>query len=105
MENKTINVTKSSLPSFKDFTESLKQLWSTHQLTNNGGIHKCLEQRLVSYLNVENLTLLTNGHLALENALFVLPKIGEIISTPFTFASTTHAIVRSGLTPTHLDPI
>jgi dTDP-4-amino-4,6-dideoxygalactose transaminase len=61
--------------------------------------HKQLEVELSQYLNTLNVTLFTNGHLALECAIAAFNLTGEVITTPFTFASTTHAIVRNGLEP------
>ena len=67
--------------------------------------HKKLEAALKEKLGVANLALFTNGHNALECVLeaMELPSHGEVITTPFTFASTTHAIVRKGLTPVFAD--
>lgn len=98
-----IQVTRSSMPSFEEFTEEIKELWDSHWLTNMGVKHKKLETELVQYLQVPNITLFTNGHLALECAIAALRLTGEVITTPFTFASTTHAIVRNGLTPVFCD--
>lgn len=100
-----INVTKSSMPAFEEYCEEIRELWDSHWLTNMGIKHKTLQANLEQYLNVSNVTLYTNGHLALEGALAALnlPKGGEIITTPFTFASTTHAIVRNGFTPVFCD--
>ncbi|HCS76087.1 MAG TPA: aminotransferase, partial [Clostridiales bacterium] len=64
----------------------IKGLWKTRWLTNMGIKHKTLESRLVDYLKVENLTLFTNGHLALEAAIEAMNLTGEVITTPFTFA-------------------
>ena len=102
---KQINVTRSSMPSFDEYCEEIKGLWDSHWLTNMGVEHKQLEAELKNYLHTPNITLYTNGHLALENAIAVmdLPKGGEVITTPFTFASTTHAIVRNGLVPVFCD--
>lgn len=102
---KQINVTRSSMPSFDEYCEEIKGLWDSHWLTNMGVAHKQLEAELKNYLHTPNITLYTNGHLALENAIAVmdLPKGGEVITTPFTFASTTHAIVRNGLVPVFCD--
>ena len=102
---KQINVTRSSMPSFDEYCEEIKGLWDSHWLTNMGVKHKQLEAELKNYLHTPNITLYTNGHLALENAIAVmdLPKGGEVITTPFTFASTTHAIVRNGLVPVFCD--
>jgi dTDP-4-amino-4,6-dideoxygalactose transaminase len=65
--------------------------------------HNQLESSLLEYLNTPNITLFTNGHLALECAIAALNLTGEIITSPFTFASTTHAIVRNGLEPVFCD--
>ena len=100
-----INVTRSSMPSYEEYCNEIKELWESHWLTNMGVKHKKLQTELERFLNVSHVTLYTNGHLALENAiaLFNLPKGGEVITTPFTFASTTHAIVRNGLVPVFCD--
>jgi len=98
-----INVTSSSIPNFDEYCEEIKGLWDTHWLTNMGTKHKQLEVALKAYLDTQSLTLYTNGHLALEYAIEALGLTGEIITTPFTFASTTHAIVRSGCTPVFCD--
>lgn len=100
-----VNVTRSSMPSMEEYIEEIRSLWDSHWLTNNGAKHQQLQSDLENYLGVSHVTLYTNGHLALEGALAAmnLPKDGEVITTPFTFASTTHAIVRSGLTPVFCD--
>lgn len=98
-----IQVTRSSMPSFEDFSQEIRDLWDSHWLTNNGVKHNKLEIELEQYLNVPNVTLFTNGHLALENAIAAFNLTGEVITTPFTFVSTTHAIVRNGLTPVFCD--
>ncbi len=103
MSNKIIQVTKSSMPNFEEYTNEIKDLWDTHWLTNMGTKHKNLESQLLDYLNVPNITLFTNGHLALECIIAALNLRGEVITTPFTFASTTHAIVRNGLKPVFCD--
>ncbi len=104
MTNKTpIYVTRPFLPPFEEFTEGLKRIWDTKILTNYGPIYNELLDGLKQYLQVENLSLFVNGHQALENAISVLQISGEVITTPFTFASTTHAIVRSGLEPVFCD--
>ena len=102
--NKTINVTRSSMPAFEEYCEEIRELWDSRWLTNQGVKHQALEAALRDYLGCEHLALHTNGHLALENLLeaFGLHQ-GEILTTPFTFASTTHAIVRSGCTPVFCD--
>ncbi len=98
-----INVTRSSMPEFSEYCEEIKDIWQSHWLTNNGAKHRELESKLCEYLKVDNTTLFVNGHLALEMVIAALGLTGEVITTPFTFASTTHAIVRNGLTPVFCD--
>ena len=102
---RNILVTRSSMPSYEEYCEEIKSLWDSHWITNMGVKHKQLQKELEEYFDVLHVTLYTNGHLALENAIaaFNLPKSGEVITTPFTFASTTHAIVRNGLVPVFCD--
>lgn len=100
-----INVTKSSMPEFEEYCQEIKELWDSKWLTNMGKKHIQFEEGLKEYLNCKNISLYVNGHLALENAIsaFNFPKGAEVITTPFTFASTTHAIVRNHLTPVFCD--
>lgn len=102
---KQINVTRSSMPSYEEYCEEIKDLWDSRWLTNVGSKHQHLQAELESYLGVPKVSLYTNGHLALENiiAAMSLPKGGEVITTPFTFISTTHAISRNGLVPVFCD--
>ncbi|MBO5544267.1 MAG: DegT/DnrJ/EryC1/StrS family aminotransferase [Oscillospiraceae bacterium] len=96
-------VTRSSMPPFEEYCEEIRGLWDSHWLTNMGRLHQQLEADLKSYLGCKELALFTNGHLALENVIEAFGLHGEIITTPFTFASTTHAIVRSGCEPVFCD--
>ena len=100
-----INVTRSSMPDFEEYCNEIKELWESRWLTNMGVKHKQLEADLKEYLNTPNITLYTNGHLALEGILSVMnfPKGSEVITTPFTFVSTTNSIARSGLVPVFCD--
>lgn len=100
-----ILVTRSSMPGFEEYCEEIKELWGSHWLTNMGVKHKQFQAELEKMLEVPYVSLYTNGHLALENALAAMnfPKGGEVITSPFTFASTTHAIVRQGLKPVFCD--
>ncbi|MCR4895651.1 MAG: DegT/DnrJ/EryC1/StrS family aminotransferase [Lachnospiraceae bacterium] len=102
---KQINVTRSSMPPYEEFIEAIKPLWESHWLTNMGKYHNELQERLKEYLGVEGLSLLVNGHMGLELGLqaFGFPEGGEVITTPFTFISTTHAIVRNKLRPVFCD--
>ncbi|MBE7036416.1 MAG: DegT/DnrJ/EryC1/StrS family aminotransferase [Ruminococcaceae bacterium] len=98
-----INVTRSSMPDFEEYIKEIVPLWDSRWLTNMGEKHKELEEKLCDYLKVKNVSLFTNGHLALEAAIASMGLSGEVITTPFTFASTTQAIVRNGLTPVFCD--
>lgn len=100
-----INVTRSSMPEFEEYCEEIRSLWDSHWLTNMGVKHCELERLLEAYLDVNSVVLYTNGHLALENAIALmdLPAGSEVITTPFTFVSTTNAIVRNGLVPVFCD--
>lgn len=114
--NSKILVTRSSLPPIEDYINEIKEMWDTHWLTNMGPKHCLLQEQLKDYLKVENVELLTNGHMALELSLQALKYRNgnvlrteggkrklEVITTPFTFASTTHAIVRNGMEPVFCD--
>ena len=101
--NEIIQVTKSSMPSLEEYIDEIKGLWESHWLTNMGKKHLELENKLNDYLRTNNITLFTNGHLALECAIASLGLSGEVITSPFTFVSTTHAIVRNGLKPVFCD--
>ena len=102
MDNKIL-VTRSSMPSVDEYIEEIRPIWDSHWLTNMGPEHKNLQAELQQYMGVENVELLTNGHMALELSLQAMNLQGEVITTPFTFASTTHAIVRNGLEPVFCD--
>ncbi|MBQ4432443.1 MAG: DegT/DnrJ/EryC1/StrS family aminotransferase [Synergistaceae bacterium] len=98
-----ILVTRSSIPTLEEYTEEIKSIFESHWLTNMGEKHKQLQSMLREFLGVEGIELFTNGHMALELTLQAMNLQGEIITTPFTFASTTHAIIRNGLTPVFCD--
>ena len=98
-----ILVTRSSMPDFDEYINEIKPMWESHWLTNMGPKHKLFQQQLIEYMGVENIELFTNGHMSLELTLQAMNLRGEVITTPFTFASTTHAIVRNGLTPVFCD--
>jgi len=100
-----INVTQSSMPSMEEFIEELKPVWESRWLSNRGAASKKFEGMLKDYLDVEHVYCFANGHVALEVAIdgLFLPKGGEVITTPYTHCSTTHAIVRNGLIPVFVD--
>ncbi|NUL59899.1 DegT/DnrJ/EryC1/StrS family aminotransferase [Brevibacterium luteolum] len=91
------------MPDFDAFVEEIRPLWDSRWLTNRGEKVRQLESELNAYLGVSHSALTVNGHMALETLLQAFELKGEVITTPFTFASTTHAIVRSGLTPVFAD--
>lgn len=98
-----ILVTRSSMPTLEEYIEEIRPIWDSHWLTNMGEKHRALQAELQKYMGVPNVELLTNGHMALELSLQAMNLQGEVITTPFTFASTTHAIVRNGLEPVFCD--
>ncbi|HOP11120.1 MAG TPA: DegT/DnrJ/EryC1/StrS family aminotransferase [Oscillospiraceae bacterium] len=102
-EKKTIPVTRSSMPEFEEYIKEIQPLWESRRLTNMGSKHNLLQSELEAYLDVPNIDLVSSGHMALEIAMQALELTGEVITTPYTFASTTHAIVRSGLKPVFCD--
>ncbi len=93
------------MPSFNEYCMEIKDLWTSHWLTNMGVKHKLFQKQLEEFLQVPHVSLYTNGHLALENIISAMNFTAgsEVITTPFTFASTTHAIVRNGLIPVFCD--
>ncbi len=103
MLDKPIYVTKASLPPFDEYVEALKALWDTGILTNMGKYHTELEKKLDEFLGVHFISLFVNGHMSLELVLQAMNLTGEVITTPYTFASTTHAIVRNHLKPVFCD--
>lgn len=98
-----ILVTRSSMPPMDEYINEIKELWDSHWLTNMGPKHNEFRHMLKEYLGVEHADLLVNGHMALEMTLQAMNLQGEVITTPFTFASTTHAIVRNNLIPVFCD--
>ena len=100
---KKILVTRTSMPPYEEYINEIKDIWDSHWLTNMGPKHNLLEKLLKEYCGVDNISLFTNGHNALELCIQAMNLSGEVITTPFTFASTTHAIVRNGLTPVFCD--
>ena len=96
--DKKIMVTRASMPPIEEFIDQIRPIWDSAWLTNMGKMHMEFESELKAYLQVPEVSLFVNGHMSLEMILQALNLSGEVITTPYTFASTTHAIVRSGLT-------
>lgn len=103
MDNKQITVTSPLLPNLDDFNEMLKQIWESKWITNNGQFHKRLEKELAAYLKVPYISLFTNGTLPLITALQALRITGEVITTPYSFVATTHALWWNGIKPVFVD--
>ena len=102
----SILVTRSSMPSLEEYVEEIKPIFESHWMTNMGPIYKKFQQELINYLDVPEMSLFVNGHMALEMAIHALDlrcEGGEVITTPFTFVSTVHAITRNGLKPVFCD--
>ncbi len=102
MENPTY-VTRPALPPLAEFMGYLEKIWDNKILTNNGPFHQQLEKELAQYLGVQYLSLFSNGTLALMTALQVLRITGEVITTPFSFVATTHALWWNNIKPVFVD--
>lgn len=103
MDNHQITVTSPLLPDLEEFHALLQQIWDSKWITNNGSFHQQLEAALAEYLKVPYISLFTNGTLPLITALQALRIQGEVITTPYSFVATTHAIWWNGLTPVFVD--
>jgi dTDP-4-amino-4,6-dideoxygalactose transaminase len=100
---KSIYVTQPFLPPFEEFAESLKKIWENKWLTNDGEFHQQFEKKVCEFLEVENISLFTNGTLALITALQALRITGDVITTPYSFVATTHALWWNGIRPIFVD--
>ena len=103
MPDNRITVTSPLLPDLGDFSELLQEIWDSRWITNNGSFHKKLENALAEYLKVPYVSLFTNGTLPLLTALQALKVTGEVITTPYSFVATTHAIWWNGCKPVFVD--
>ena len=103
MNKDIITVTSPLLPNLDEFTESLKKIWESKWITNNGQFHQKLETALAEYLKVPYVSLFTNGTLPLLTALQALRITGEVITTPYSFVATTHALWWNGIKPVFVD--
>lgn len=103
MNNKVITVTSPLLPDLEEFHGMLKEIWESKWITNNGSFHKRLETALAEYLKVPYVSLFTNGTLPLITALQALRITGEVITTPYSFVATTHALWWNGIRPVFVD--
>ena len=96
-------VTRPYLPPLDEFVESLREIWDNRRLTNVGPFHERFEQALAEYLGVDHISLFANGTLGLITALQTLCISGEVITTPFSFVATTHALHWNGIIPVFCD--
>ena len=103
MNNDGIKVTSPLLPPLDEFTTMLEDIWQRRWVTNNGQYHQQLEKALAEYLKVPYISLFTNGTLPLLTALQALDIKGEVITTPYSFVATTHAIWWNGCQPVFVD--
>lgn len=102
-EEKPITVTSPLLPDLSEFGKLLEQIWESKWITNNGSFHQRLEESLCKYLKVDHISLFTNGTLPLITALQALRITGEVITTPYSFVATTHALQWNGIKPVFVD--
>lgn len=98
-----ITVTSPLLPPLEEFTPYLEDIWRRKWLTNNGHYHQELEKALCEYLKVPYISLFTNGTLPLICALQAMRITGEVITTPYSFVATTHALWWNGIKPVFVD--
>lgn len=103
MNKDIITVTSPLLPDLNDFHAELQKIWDSKWITNNGAFHKQLEIALAEYLGVPYVSLFTNGTLPLITALQALRITGEVITTPYSFVATTHALWWNGIKPVFVD--
>ena len=102
MSNK-INVTQPFLPPLEEFQPYLEKIWESKNLTNGGQFHKEFEEKLAEHLGVSYLSLFTNGTIALITALQSLKIKGEVITTPYSFVATSHALLWNEIKPVFVD--
>jgi len=103
MPSQSMLVTKPYLPPIEEYIKKLEKIWETNWLTNNGPLAVELEEKLQEYLGVKHVVLVSNGTIAIQLALRALEVKGEVITTPFSFAATTTAIMWEGLKPVFAD--
>ena len=101
--NKPIYTTRPFLPSIDEYCEGLREIWDNQWLTNNGPVLNKFQAKLCEYFDTENICLFNNGTLALQIALQGLNISGEVITTPFTFVATTHALFWNNIKPVFVD--
>jgi len=103
MTDQRIYVTQPYLPPLEEFIPYLEKIWESKTLTNNGPMHEQLEAELCKYMGVEHISLFANGTIALVTALQTLRITGEVITTPYSFVATAHALLWNGIKPVFVD--
>lgn len=98
-----IRVTSPLMPDIDDYKNYLDEIWANKWLTNNGKFHKTLECELCNYMQAQYISLVSNGTLALSLAIRALDLTGEVITTPYSFVATSHALALNNLTPVFVD--
>ncbi len=100
---KIIHITKPDLPPLKEFIASLETIWESGILTNEGPFHEKFEEELCKFLEVNYISVVSSGTMALLLALRALEVKGEVITTPFSFVATSNAITWVGAKPVFID--
>jgi len=103
MAQSNIFVTQPFLPPLEEFIPYLEEIWAKKVLTNNGPYHQQLEAELARYLGVEHISLFNNCTIALVTALQALDIRGEVITTPYSFVATSHALLWNNIDPVFVD--
>lgn len=103
LNDEILQVTRPDLPPLDEFVKSLGKIWQERWVTNNGQFHQQFEKALADYLGVKYVSLFSNGTIALVTALQVLRITGEVITTPYSFVATSHALLWNGVTPVFCD--
>jgi len=103
MDNSQITVTSPLLPNLEELNTLMRQIWDSKWITNNGSFHRELEKQLAEYLGVSFISLFTNGTLPLITSLQAMRITGEVITTPYSFVATTHALWWNGIKPVFVD--
>lgn len=100
---KNIFVSQAFLPPIEEYIDMIKPIWDNHIVTNMGKLHNEFENKIKDFLDVPYASLALNGYMSLDMLIQAMNLKGEVITTPFTFSATTHAIVRNGLKPVFCD--
>lgn len=98
-----IYVTRPYLPDLEELMPLLQEIWANRILTNQGPFHQRFEQALGAFLEAQHVSVMCNGTVALSAAIAAAEIEGEVVTTPFSFVATTHAIAMAGLTPVFVD--